>query len=448
MSQYSSLVLDIRLRESWRTAAEVRPLGDPKLGYQTPTAVAYDIDYAADLNSTQPAVSLRLPVGLEDKRFDTWPSFLFDLVPSGAARRFWMSRLNLGKGPHADWAILRHGAFNPPGRIRVHRDDEPDATNTHPDGFPEWAVIERSPEFLSYIEEFGGPVKGATGAGGDAPKYLLREDSKGHFHADLALDDASTTKCWLVKYPRGRRTQADREILQAEEIYARLARILKLKTLSEQPLFRETESAEALFVPRFDRVPSIEAGRMTYHGMESLYSAAGVCGWLNQEKHSKLVLAILRYSASPLEDFIEYVKRDLANMIFGNTDNHGRNTAFLIPEDNTGARLSPLFDFAPMAIDPEGIIRTVRWSTEKSGLIGLSDLLEEAASMLGQLPDHTGSRDRLLTALFDLIDCAWLGLEQVLDEAASCQRLCSRLRGISKTYLEALTKERVSLRSM
>lgn len=40
---------------------------------------------------------------------------------------------------------------------------------------------------------------------------------------------------------------------------------------------------------------------------------------------------------------IDWVRRDLLNIIFGNSDNHGRNTAF-------------------MKADPEGIPRTMKWS--------------------------------------------------------------------------------------
>jgi serine/threonine-protein kinase HipA len=48
-----------------------------------------------------------------------------------------------------------------------------------------------------------------------------------------------------------------------------------------------------------------------------------------------------------------------------NTDNHGRNMAIL--RTNGQVRLSPLFDFAPMFLDPEGIGRVSRWENERPG---------------------------------------------------------------------------------
>jgi serine/threonine-protein kinase HipA len=45
-----------------------------------------------------------------------------------------------------------------------------------------------------------------------------------------------------------------------------------------------------------------------------------------------------------------------------NSDNHARNTAFL--KNVRQVRLSPLFDLAPMELDPEGIVRASRWCSE------------------------------------------------------------------------------------
>ena len=59
---------------------------------------------------------------------------------------------------------------------------------------------------------------------------------------------------------------------------------------------------------------------------------------------------------------IEWIKRDLLNIAFGNSDNHGRNTAFL--RDENKIWLSPIYDFAPMKADPEGIARNMIWQND------------------------------------------------------------------------------------
>jgi serine/threonine-protein kinase HipA len=57
----------------------------------------------------------------------------------------------------------------------------------------------------------------------------------------------------------------------------------------------------------------------------------------------------------------EYVLRDLLNQALGNPDNHGRNTALQKLPDGT-IRLTPLFDFCPMKLDPTGIRRSTTWA--------------------------------------------------------------------------------------
>ena len=66
-----------------------------------------------------------------------------------------------------------------------------------------------------------------------------------------------------------------------------------------------------------------------------------------------------------------------------NTDNHSRNTAVQTIDGIT--HLTPLFDFAPMYLDPEGIVRAARWyhPTTRNELRQWEDILP----LLG-LPAH------------------------------------------------------------
>jgi Uncharacterized protein related to capsule biosynthesis enzymes len=62
---------------------------------------------------------------------------------------------------------------------------------------------------------------------------------------------------------------------------------------------------------------------------------------------------------------LEYIKRDVANLALGNKDNHARNTA--VQRDFSGGiRLTPLYDFAPMYLHPDGIARRIRWEGNDS----------------------------------------------------------------------------------
>ena len=61
----------------------------------------------------------------------------------------------------------------------------------------------------------------------------------------------------------------------------------------------------------------------------------------------------------PQQCISEWLKRNLLNVIFGNSDNHGRNTAFV--KIASGITLAPVYDFTPMRADPEGVIRAMKW---------------------------------------------------------------------------------------
>ena len=194
---------------------------------------------------------------------------------------------------------------------------------------------------------------GASDVQGVAPKLLLNQDHRGAWHAEGRLADQDVRSHWLVKRPRGDRA-ADRKVLRNEAAYMRVADQLGLNVFAEL----EWED-DNLFVPRFDRY--VRDGVVERYGMESLYSAVGVADYGVRTPHEQLCDVILEYSSQPDDDLLEYVKRDIANVVMGNKDNHGRNTALLRYESGNVV-LAPLFDFAPMYLDPEGIVRVCRWS--------------------------------------------------------------------------------------
>nr|WP_246703739.1 HipA domain-containing protein [Rhizobium sp. SEMIA 4085] len=66
-----------------------------------------------------------------------------------------------------------------------------------------------------------------------------------------------------------------------------------------------------------------------------------------------------QFSSDPFAGIAAYLRRDIANLAFDNLDNHGRNSALNKYSGGT-IRLSPLFDFAPMRLAKEGIIRSTR----------------------------------------------------------------------------------------
>ena len=367
--------LELYVYHAWGVAAEVR-VDDTAGGLQSPARVEYDFDYldlmGASLGARDHrAVSCRYPVGYQVHVERAWPAFLLDLIPSGAARRFWESQLGLPNAPSADWSLLVAGGGNPPGNVRVAGAAAPTPVDPSPHpGFTREDVLYRADRFIEYAREQGASIAGGSGAAGDAPKFLLREDHAGRWHADGALADALTTRSWLVKFPRSPRA-ADRLVLEAEASYYRLARYLGARTAG--PL---TWERDCLFVPRFDRSVSSDR-KVVRSGVESLCSLAGVSEFGAPVSKERLAASAAMFVSDRAREVRELVLRDVLDVALGNTDNQARNTAVIKHLDGR-VELSPLYDFAPMMLDPQGIARVCRWAKETGGFPDWSYVAEAA----------------------------------------------------------------------
>ena len=321
----------------------------------------YDIDYVFDhaIGETAQSIALNYPVTFELHRCERWPAFLLDMMPAGAGRRVWLRRLALRDRSAADWELLVQGAGNPPGNTRIAEAVIPYA-GPHP-GFTQEEIVEKRADFIEYAEARGAIVAGATDVQGDAPKFLLARDRNRRWHPDGALEDRDVLDCWLVKFPRGK-TEADRSVLRNEAPYLEVARRFGLRVGSPLQYIDD-----CLFIPRFDRAAG-SAG-LERHGLETVCSAAGIAEFGKRGDHGVFCSVITRFATDPKNAAVEYLRRDILNAALRNTDNHGRNTAFLKPADGTVV-LSPLYDFAPMFLDPEGIPRSSRWEGELEPAIG------------------------------------------------------------------------------
>ena len=361
--------LEIYRGGAWLPAAVLTP-ADERSGYGGACRLEYLIDYAVEYagagTSAAAGLSCRYPVDFQQHRLKHWPPFVLDLLPNGYGRRQWLKQLSELDGPAADWPLLLRGTAFPPGNIRVAEAvaaKNPDMLaptasgdtipmKDHP-GFAQADVIARDEAFVEYAFQQGIYAAGASDVQGLAPKLLLTRDHQNAWHAEGALADKDVQSHWLVKRPRGSR-MADRKVLRNEAAYMRVAKRLGLRVFAE--LIWEEDH---LFVPRFDR--RVHKRTVERYGLESLYSAAGVAEYGAPVSHEKLCNAIEAYSTEPFADLLEYIKRDIVNIVLGNKDNHGRNMA-LLRHESGAVKLAPLFDFAPMYLDPEGIARVCRWS--------------------------------------------------------------------------------------
>lgn len=364
------LTLQIYLNGCWHDAA-VLDFKEPLKGRDGEALLAYDFNYAVDhLDRNDIAsCSINYPVMLIGSHFaKPWFGFLDDIIPAGASRRYWISQLALQGKPanEQDYTLLKAGTIAPVGNLRIKESlpQLPPDSQLKSRRFPaEWA-IERDTDFLEYAQQMGAASGGATGAGGEAPKLLLRRNSNSEVWIDTWQDDQLNQDTpYLVKYPRGARTPIDCDILRAEYHFYHELSALGIETIdTKQMLLCEGERYPSLWLPRFD-IAFIK-GKKALYGLESVYSimqkAPG--SYLN---HFEVIRCLVRTLPLNTEQkaalVIEWVKRDMLNIAFGNSDNHGRNSAILKKID--GMWLAPVYDFAPMKADPEGVVRTTQWGS-------------------------------------------------------------------------------------
>ncbi|QIR16213.1 type II toxin-antitoxin system HipA family toxin [Shewanella aestuarii] len=389
------LTIQAFINGEWRDIAQLS-FPESEQGNYRLTSLDYEQDYAvAELGKDDiHAVSINHPVSLF---FDTpaWLHFLDDIMPSGASRRYWLKYLDIAdlSVDEQNFVLLKYGTIAPIGNLRVKESLPERLAISDELMFTVEDVKNRASDFLDYAQHRGAAAGGATGAGGEAPKLLLRCDDEQNIWIDSYQDEPQNQDLYyLVKYPRGSRSPIDCDILRAEyHFYHELAEMGFETIPIANMLLEEGHSYPSLWLPRFD-VYFNERGQQRY-SMESVYSmlgkGAGVT--LDHEQTIRALIDKITQSYMVIEQgyqfdlrafVIEWVQRDLLNILFGNSDNHGRNTAFL--RGDGWIKLAPIYDFAPMKADPEGVARTTKWQAplEVGGVYDFPGIAEALADLV------------------------------------------------------------------
>ncbi|MBB4321548.1 serine/threonine-protein kinase HipA [Agrobacterium tumefaciens] len=366
------LTLQTHFYGQWHHAATLE-LKDDTAGYQGASIVDYDLDYFVTVASAEfaggktvrdhRALSVRYPVDLENRYSRSWPPFLLDLMPQGHARRKLAEHLSLAEGSRAsDLPLLLRSATGGIGNIRIKEAAEAETERlrgVERQGVTEAEILERSDRFMEVADRFGMLASGSSGLQGEWPKVSMTQANDGLYYPDSFVTDDEAVRHVIVKLVRSSEP-VDRLILEGEALYSRIAQEIGLNV--HEP---STYAESVLIIPRFDRKKK-EGGGTVRLGQESLVSAIGVADFGHVGSHEAYIDVLRQYSANPFADIVEYLKRDIANLALGNPDNHGRNSALSKHQDGT-IRLSPLFDFAPMRLAKEGIVRSTRWAMMRDG---------------------------------------------------------------------------------
>lgn len=373
---------------AWHDVAQISLQGAEAEGWRARSYSGYAVDWAfahtgaADAH----AACARWPVGLEPLQAPHWPVFLIDMLPQGFGRQELLRRIGLPAtaGVAADWRLLQVGAGHPIGHLRVKEAAAWLAQQPGPTlGFTDAQVAERGHEFSEYLASHGLFVAGSSGVQGEWPKVLLTRAEDGLLYLDHSLPDERARQHYIVKFGRGTDAQLA-SILRHEAPYMALARMLGLRV--HAPLVLQQR---ALFIPRFDRC--VQAGGVLRLAQESIATLTGLPGFDAVPSHDQVCAALLRHCTDAQTELIEYLKRDVANLALGNKDNHARNTA--VQRDFAGrVALTPLYDFAPMLLHPDGIARRIRWEGNDDGRPDWGHVIDQVCALAA--PPAAGRRRR------------------------------------------------------
>ena len=359
--------LQLHSNDGWHDVASVSLFGSENDGWRAKTFSGYGVEWASSHAGARDAKALcsQWPVSFETLEQPHWPVFLIDMLPQGFGRQELLRRI--GKAPtagaSADWQLLLAGAGNSIGNLRVKEAATWLAANPGAIcGFTDNEVAQRGDEFSEYLASHGLFVAGSSGVQGEWPKVLLTRAKDGLLYLDHTLPDDEAVQHFIVKFGRGADPQLA-AILRHEAAYMSLAAHLGLRVNS--PLLLRSR---ALFIPRFDRQVNsgVDRGRLTRLAQESIATLTGMPGFDAVPSHDVVCRELIARCTNPQEEILEYIKRDIANIALGNKDNHARNTA--VQRDFNGRiALTPLYDFAPMYLHPDGIARRIRWDGNDGG---------------------------------------------------------------------------------
>lgn len=377
----NTCTVQLHAHGAWHDVASVRLHSPENEGWKARTYSGYAVEWAFEHGAATDAHALcaRWPVGLEPLQLRHWPVFLIDMLPQGFGRQELLRRIDQSPTADvvADWKLLLAGAGNPIGNLRVKEAAQWLGANAGAQrGFTDDEVAQRGDGFSEYLASHGLFVAGSSGVQGEWPKVLLTRADDGLLYLDHTLPDQRAVQHYIVKFGRGTDRQLA-SILQHEAPYMDIARRLGLRVHAALVLRQR-----ALFIPRFDR--RVQGGAVTRLAQESIATLTGMPGFEAVPSHDLVCTELMRHCTHPQDEVLEYLKRDVANLVLGNKDNHARNTA--IQRDFNGhIALTPLYDFAPMYLHPDGIARRIRWEGNDGGQPDWKRVLDRICELAAQV---------------------------------------------------------------
>ncbi|MBO6849725.1 MAG: HipA domain-containing protein, partial [Marinobacter sp.] len=304
------LTVQVYWNYQWHDAGSVRFL-EPKTGLAGDMTFTYSGRYVNAVTTAKEGLSFRderaighnVPGHLM-KGYPREPvaPVLRDIIPQGAGRRYLLRHWDVTRdsGPSADFKLLSEGCIAPIGNLRIKEAAEAfeaQVKESKVTSFTMEDISDRGEYLLECADQQSLVVAGATGAGGDAPKLLIVEARNGGFYLEGTLSEPEIANHWLVKFPRGRMTLEDQDVLRAEGIFYEALDRLGQDTIRGAHVVEGR--VPALWLPRFDREVTPDGVRR--YGVESMYSLSRMVGDGARMEHPRVLSRLREAITHPLE---------------------------------------------------------------------------------------------------------------------------------------------------
>lgn len=352
----------------WHNAC-VLTFRQPNTGDTDSVLLEYEALYVSQfLNDPSASISLHYPVDFYPHLSQKVPAFLQDMMPKESDISF-------------DFLYECKHLLTPKGNIRIAIDD---AALYEAQGFnlQNIAAKEIVAQEISAQENDTFTKLFKYDPRDKKPFELyVSEAEDGLYYPEHSLADERIKQSYWVKCIPNNGNQIDHLMLEAEACFYKIADALGFNSidLESMKFIPRNEDASfamaSLWLPRFDcqsQVINTDSTETHYgierYGIESLDALARATQGGSEISHKNYLSILIQFwckyeqEEDIQEMVIEYLQRDLLNVVLGNAGLNGKNTWVL--RKHGELMLAPIVDLAPRAMAEESVMRTACWDEE------------------------------------------------------------------------------------
>lgn len=328
------------------------------------------------------AVAYHFPVQMAVRaEATTWPTFLYNLIPSGRNREFWLTFLDIHAltKPQQDFYLLAKAAVVPLGHLRIKEAVPLPEHVVKPRRYALSQLTAHGAEFVDYVLKDLNKNKATKDQMLSTVAAALGAQSHHCRSFNVHVDESHTV--WIggsesnmqhlgsrrvVRCPRGERSSLEGDVLRAEFYFLQELAAMRFDTCDVNRMqLIEGQRYPLILQPAIDdKITEAGPEKVAIESLHSLLPHHRDAA-LRHEQLLAMLVSIFRQAnesgAAPLVDIegfvTEWVRRDLLKRILGYTE----STIYVVRDSNS-VRLAPIVECAPLQVLPNYTERQITWS--------------------------------------------------------------------------------------